>query len=95
MCSRHSRRIEPIALSQIEFAFGLRYGVLSARNPTFSSKPSNSFENTLPLSWITNRYLWSDGIACRSYCMVHSDVGCEVALQYKIRLDPCSKMTNT
>jgi hypothetical protein len=59
--SRHSRRSVPISLSQSEFAFGLRTGVLMTSRPIPATEASTPVEKIASRSWSIKRYVWSEG----------------------------------
>ena len=61
--SRHSRRSVPISLSQSEFAFGLRTGILMTSRPMRATEASRRVEKIRSWSCRINRYVWSEGIA--------------------------------
>jgi hypothetical protein len=79
--SRHSRPRVPIGRSQSEFACGLRTGVLMTLSPMRATEASSRVEKIASRSCRIKRYVWSEGIASRSYCSVQAALGWAVTLR--------------
>jgi hypothetical protein len=79
--SRHSRRVVPMSLSQIEVAVGLRGGDFNTLTPSFTIDSSRCVAKMLSRSCSRYSYLSCGPIDSRNCCSVQAAVGCAVTLQ--------------
>jgi len=79
--SRHSRRMVPMSLSQIESALGHRGGDFNTSMPSLFTDSSRCLAKMLSRSCSRYWYRSSNPTASRSCCRVQLEVGCAVTLQ--------------